>query len=54
MKLLPRLKFKSGKCPDCGQPMLPKGVQKRPSEYDHASGFPNDPRRTAQRKAKAK
>lgn len=27
-------------CDDCGQPMLPKGVKKRPNEYDHASGCP--------------
>lgn len=47
LKLLPQLKFKSGKCPECDQPMLPKGVQKRPNEYDHASGCPNDPKRKA-------
>lgn len=34
-------------CKDCGQLMLPKGVQKRPNEYDHASGCPNDPKRKA-------
>ena len=27
-------------CPDCGQPMLPKGTKKKPNEYDHASGCP--------------
>jgi len=25
-------------CPDCGQPMKPKGVKKRPDEWDHAQG----------------
>lgn len=29
-------------CPDCGQPMLPKGVKKQPNEYDHASGCPQE------------
>lgn len=32
----------SEKCPDCGQPMLPKGETKRPNKYDHASGCPRD------------
>ena len=25
-------------CRECGQPMKPKGVRKRPNEYDHAQG----------------
>lgn len=25
-------------CPECGQPLLPPGVEKRPNEYDHAQG----------------
>jgi hypothetical protein len=29
-------------CRDCGQPMLPAGVVKKPNEYDHASGCPQD------------
>ena len=31
-------------CKDCGQPMLPHGVTKKPNEYDHASGCPSDPK----------
>lgn len=27
-------------CRLCGQPMKPKGVRKRPNEYDHAQGCP--------------
>lgn len=27
-------------CPDCDQPMRPRGVKKKPNEYDHASGCP--------------
>lgn len=27
-------------CRYCGQPMRPKGVRKRPNEYDHAQGCP--------------
>ena len=27
-------------CRFCGQPMKPKGVRKRPDEYDHAHGCP--------------
>lgn len=27
-------------CRFCGQPMKPKGVPKRPDEYDHAQGCP--------------
>lgn len=27
-------------CSACGAPTLPKGVKKRPNEYDHASGCP--------------
>ena len=27
-------------CDECGQPMLPPGVTKRPNEYDHARGCP--------------
>jgi hypothetical protein len=27
-------------CRLCGQPMLPKGVKKKPNEYDHARGCP--------------
>lgn len=30
------------KCKECGQPMLPKGAKKKPDEYDHAQGCPND------------
>lgn len=29
-------------CPDCDCPMLPPGVEKRPNEYDHASGCPRE------------
>lgn len=25
-------------CRECGQPMKPKGVKKKPDEYDHAQG----------------
>lgn len=32
-------------CKECGQPMLPKGAVKKPNEYDHAQGCPNDPKR---------
>lgn len=32
----------AGKCPECGQPMLPTGEAKRPNEYDHARGCPLD------------
>lgn len=28
-------------CKHCGQPMRPKGVAKKPNEYDHASGCPD-------------
>ena len=31
-------------CPGCDQPMLPKGVKKRPNEYDHAQGCPYGPK----------
>lgn len=31
---------KAYKCPGCDQPMKPKGVKKRPNEYDHAQGCP--------------
>ena len=27
-------------CWFCGQPLLPKGVRKRPNEFDHAQGCP--------------
>ena len=27
-------------CPECGQPMKPKGIKKLPNEYDHAQGCP--------------
>jgi hypothetical protein len=27
-------------CKSCGQPMKPKGVKKRPDEFDHAQGCP--------------
>lgn len=30
------------RCPDCGQPMLPKGKKKKPGEFDHAQGCPAD------------
>ena len=33
-------------CPDCGQPMLPRGVVKQPDYYDHANGCPRDPKLT--------
>jgi hypothetical protein len=36
-KKTPRYKL----CPLCGQPMLPKGIEKKPNEYDHAQGCPN-------------
>lgn len=29
-------------CPDCGQPLLPPGTVKKPNEYDHASGCPQE------------
>ena len=32
-------------CPECGQPMKPKGVKKKPNEYDHAQGCPLAPKR---------
>jgi hypothetical protein len=32
-------------CKYCGQPMKPKGVRKRPDEYDHARGCPADKKR---------
>ena len=31
-------------CPGCDQPMLPKGVKKKPMQYDHAQGCPLDPK----------
>jgi hypothetical protein len=31
-------------CESCGQPMLPPGEMKRPNEYDHAQGCPEDKR----------
>ncbi len=34
------------KCPDCGQPMLPKGKVKKTNEYDHAQGCPSDKKET--------
>ena len=36
-------------CPDCGQPMLPKGQKKKPDFFDHARGCP---RVLAKRRAK--
>lgn len=27
-------------CRYCGQPIKPKGVKKKPDEYDHAQGCP--------------
>lgn len=39
--------MKATLCPGCGQPMLPKGVTKRPNEYDHAHGCPEDESPTA-------
>lgn len=30
------------RCKSCGQPMLPKGREKKPGEFDHASGCPLD------------
>ena len=27
-------------CRYCGQPMKPKGVKKKPNEFDHARGCP--------------
>lgn len=36
-------------CPHCDQPMKPKGVKKRPGEYDHAQGCPNGRRQEAAR-----
>ena len=32
-------------CRFCGQPMKPKGVKKKPDEYDHAQGCPYSRRR---------
>lgn len=29
-------------CPQCSQPVLPKGVEKQPDWYNHAQGCPND------------
>ena len=29
-------KAKATHCDECGQPMLPRGVKKKPNEYDHA------------------
>ena len=31
-------------CPGCDQPMLPKGMKKKPMQYDHAQGCPLDPK----------
>jgi hypothetical protein len=31
-------------CKECGQPMLPKGREKKPNEFDHARGCPLDPK----------
>lgn len=36
-------------CEFCGQPMLPKGVKKRPNEYDHAQGCPADKKKKVKR-----
>jgi hypothetical protein len=33
------------RCKGCGQPMKPKGVKKKPNEYDHARGCPYGKRR---------
>jgi len=30
------------RCPECSQPMLPKGRKKKPGEFDHARGCPLD------------
>lgn len=34
-------------CKHCGQPMKPKGVKKRPFEYNHAQGCPYSHKREA-------
>lgn len=38
-------------CRFCGQPMKPKGVRKKPNEYDHARGCPYQ--RTSQKRKQA-
>ena len=38
--------YKANKlCRFCDQPMKPKGVKKKPNEYDHAQGCPYSRRR---------
>ena len=32
-------------CKHCGQPMKPKGVKKKPDEFDHATGCPYSPKK---------
>jgi hypothetical protein len=39
-----RMLVRFQRCPDCGQPMLPKGVTKKPNQYDHARGCPREAR----------
>ena len=34
-------------CEECGQPMKPKGVRKKPNEFDHASGCSLAPKKRA-------
>ncbi len=36
-------------CEHCGQPMLPEGEVKKPNEYDHAHGCPDEPAAMAKR-----
>ena len=38
-------------CKGCGQPLLPRGVRKRPGHYDHATGCSFD-RRTQRKRAR--
>jgi hypothetical protein len=39
-------------CELCGQPMKPKGVKKKPNEFDHASGCPNGGRAVRETKGR--
>jgi hypothetical protein len=32
-------------CPECGQPMKPKGIRKKRGEFDHAMGCPRAPKK---------
>lgn len=37
------MKKRTEVCDQCGQPMLPPGIEKKTNEYDHASGCPRWP-----------